>query len=43
VLAAAWWENMYAAFEKALSSRAGMIQFGAIIMTLALVIIWWRR
>ena len=41
--ASGWWTQIYPAVEKFLSSRAGMIQFGAIMALLALVIIWWRK
>jgi len=43
VVAIDWWEKLYHPLELCLSSRAGMIQFGAIMAALALVIIWWRR
>ena len=43
IVASSWWEKLWASLESALSTRAGMVQFGAIIMLLALVIIWWRR
>jgi hypothetical protein len=43
VAASTWWEKLYAQLESFLSNRAGMIQFGAIMAMLALVIIWWRR
>jgi hypothetical protein len=43
VLASDWWQKLYDPLEKFLSTRAGMIQFGTVIMILALVVIWWRR
>jgi hypothetical protein len=41
--AARWSDAIYRQFEKLLSSRAGMLQFGTIMMILALAVIWWRR
>jgi hypothetical protein len=41
--ASAWWSQIYPTVEKLLSSRAGMLQFGAIMALLALVVIWWRK
>ena len=41
--ASAWWKQVYPAIERALSTRAGMLQFGAIMAALALAVIWWRK
>lgn len=43
LLAAAWWQKLYAPIETGLANRQRMIQFGALGMLLALAIIWWRR
>jgi hypothetical protein len=38
-----WWHEIYGPIEKALGSRQGMLQFGAVGMVLALFIIWYRK
>jgi hypothetical protein len=43
VLAAEWWQQAYNQLETALGNRERMIQFGAVGMCLALLVIWYRK
>lgn len=38
-----WYGQLWHDFESSLTTRAGMMRFGAIGMALALFIIWYRR
>ncbi len=40
LLADSWWEMIYGPLESSLGSRQRMLQFGAVCMITALVIIW---
>jgi hypothetical protein len=43
VLAESWWERMLHPIETGLTTRTRMLQFGALMMLLALWVIWWRK
>jgi hypothetical protein len=43
LLAESWWGRLSGPLESGLTSRARMIQFGALMMLLALWVIWWRK
>jgi hypothetical protein len=43
LLAESWWERIIHPVESGLTNRTRMIQFGAVMMLLALWVIWWRR
>jgi len=42
-LASSWWQKAYGQLSAALGSQQRMIQFSAVIVALALFIIWWRK
>ena len=43
ILAESWWERVLQPIQAGLNNRARMLQFGAIMMLVALWVIWWRQ